>query len=368
MSSALGTFSGDSRYRIQTNGSDTQDETNNRSLISWNVKILKSSGTGKWGADYGNNGSLTSSAGTRWSVANRLAYNLRNVSSQTIASGSFYVSHDSDGYASYYLTGNLDLGGLGSTSAGTGWISLPRIAKRPSTPGTPTFSENGPSSVRVSWSESTDDNGDAIDTYILRRWNNSSGTGSYVDSSANNLSRVVSGLAVGDYTFAVMSKNGSADNGGYSNFSAKAVVRITKRPNPPGTPTFSEALPTSIRVSWPASSYDGGDAIDGYLLRRWDNAQGTGSYTDNWANNLSRVVSGLTPGQQYTFAVFARNGATDNSGYSNMSNSAFVRMLAGVQIKVSGVWRLAIPYVKVSGVWKLASPYVKVSGTWKLSS
>lgn len=36
-----------------------------------------------------------------------------------------------------------------------------------------------------------------------------------------------------------------------------------------------------------------------------------------------------------------------------------------INIKVSGVWKIATPYVKVSGVWKLVTPSYKVSGIWK---
>lgn len=145
--------------------------------------------------------------------------------------------------------------------------------------------------------------------------------------------------------------------------------RIPKRPSPPGTPTVINNLPTSLSISWPASSDDAGSAIDAYLLRYWPNPEGSGQYIDHsQQNNTSRVVTGLQPGKEYRFVVYAHNGAADNGGYSNVSGALVVRTRAGVRIKVDGVWKLAIPYVKVEGAWKMAIPYVKDNGAWKMTS
>lgn len=143
------------------------------------------------------------------------------------------------------------------------------------------------------------------------------------------------------------------------------IPRIPKRPSSPGTPTFSNVMPQSVDVAWGGSGDNGGSGIDYYLLRRWDNAAATGGYTDAVVYGLSRSVTGLTPGQEYSFGVYAHNGSADNGGYSNVSGISVVRMLSGARVKLGGVWRLAIPYVKVAGVWKLAMPFTKVSGIWK---
>lgn len=39
--------------------------------------------------------------------------------------------------------------------------------------------------------------------------------------------------------------------------------------------------------------------------------------------------------------------------------------ISAVMVKVSGVYKRAIPYVKHAGVWKQASAHVNVGGTWK---
>lgn len=146
----------------------------------------------------------------------------------------------------------------------------------------------------------------------------------------------------------------------------QGLPRIPKRPSAPGTPQFTEQLPTSLRVSWAGSSDNAGSGIDGYLLRYWPNAEGTGAYTDHsQQNNTSRVVTGLQPGSWYRFRVYAHNGAADNNGYSNPSSDAVIRMLSGGRIRVAGVYKTAIPYQRVSGAYKLALPFVKRSGAWK---
>lgn len=140
----------------------------------------------------------------------------------------------------------------------------------------------------------------------------------------------------------------------------------TKRPSPPGAPTFSEITPTSVKVTWGASTDNGGSPIDSYLLRYWPNAAGTGPYVDHSSrNDRSRVVTGLTPGNEYRFVVFAHNGSPDNSGFSNPSAAKVVRMAGIVWVRVSGTWRRALPYVRVNGVWKAALPYTRQNGTWK---
>lgn len=163
----------------------------------------------------------------------------------------------------------------------------------------------------------------------------------------------------------VSSTDSDVNSAGTGYFSFGGIPRIPKRPSAPGTPTFSSVMPQSVTVSWTGSTDNAGSAIDHYLLRRWPNATATGGYTDTVVYGTSVSVSGLTPGQEYSFVVYAHNGSADNGGYSNQSGLGVVRMLSGARVKLGGVWRLAIPYVKVAGVWKLAMPFTKVSGIWK---
>ena len=146
----------------------------------------------------------------------------------------------------------------------------------------------------------------------------------------------------------------------------QGLPRIPKRPSTPGAPQFTNALPTSVTVSWAASSDNAGSNIDGYLLRYWPNAEGTGPYVDHsQQNNTSRTVTGLTPGTWYKFVVYAHNGSADNEGYSNMSTASVIRMISGGRVRVDGTYKTAIPYQKTSGVYKLAMPFVRSDGVYK---
>lgn len=142
-----------------------------------------------------------------------------------------------------------------------------------------------------------------------------------------------------------------------------APPRIPKPPSQPGTPVGSEVLPTSIRFTWTASTDNKGSAIDHYLLRRYETADGTGPYTDSIANNLTRVITGLVPGKTYSWRVYAHNGSA--GGYSVASGLRVQATMAPVRIKVGGVYVYGIVYVKVAGVYKTGLPSVKKSGVYK---
>lgn len=131
-------------------------------------------------------------------------------------------------------------------------------------------------------------------------------------------------------------------------------------PSAPGKPSFSGQAMTTVTVKWTASGSTGGKPIKSYLLRRWNAATMTGPYYDSSANNLTRNVTGLIPGNPYTFAVYALN----DDGYSARSTTNVVDMYGGVYIRVSGKWKKAIPYVRYGGKWHMAIPYVRSGGTW----
>lgn len=147
------------------------------------------------------------------------------------------------------------------------------------------------------------------------------------------------------------------------------ATRIPKRPGPPGAPVFSNVQPTSLTVTFDASSTTNGSAITGYQLRRWNRSSRSGN--PNWtqtATGRTRNLTGLTPGTTYTFDVRARNGSADNNGYSNPSAARSRQMLAGAWVRSGGSWKLAVPYVRSGGSWKMARPYVRHSGSWKATN
>lgn len=139
------------------------------------------------------------------------------------------------------------------------------------------------------------------------------------------------------------------------------------RPAQPGPPQFSNVLPNSVRVTWSAPANNGGSAIVTYKLRRWLGSPGHGPYVDSDANSQARNVTGLTPGQTYGFAVYAKNNSGDNGGYSDPSTGESITMIAGAWVRTGGAWKIAVPYIRTGGVWKLAVPYVRSGGSWKLT-
>lgn len=140
--------------------------------------------------------------------------------------------------------------------------------------------------------------------------------------------------------------------------------RIPKRPSQPGTPTFSGLGTDQVTVSWSGSGDDGGSGIDAYLLRCWTGPSAAGSYSDSYQGNLSRVVTGLTPGQTYTFGVYAHNGSADNGGYSDASPLATVTMLAGVYISDGTNWIAAGLKVSDGSAWGDYVPKDSDGSTW----
>ena len=146
--------------------------------------------------------------------------------------------------------------------------------------------------------------------------------------------------------------------------SLPAPARIPKPPTAPGTPVASNILPTSVTLTWTASTDNKGSAIDGYIVRRWDTIDGSGPFVDDTlANNLSRTLTGLTPGKGYTFGILAHNGSA--GGYSVVSTTIVVTTLAPARLKVGGSYKYGIPYIKVAGAYKVGLPSLKSSGVYK---
>lgn len=95
-----------------------------------------------------------------------------------------------------------------------------------------------------------------------------------------------------------------------------------------------------------------------------DNFSGTVEVTATDTSGANYTTTALKPGRKYWAHVRTKN----NVGYGAWSSIITFTTLAGARVKVSGVWKDAVPYVKVSGAWKPAVPYVKEGsnpGSWK---
>ena len=61
------------------------------------------------------------------------------------------------------------------------------------------------------------------------------------------------------------------------------------------------------------------------------------------------------------------NDAINNAAESSIvADPLLIPLASGAYVKVSGVWKLFVPYVKHSGTWKQPNAiYKKISGNWK---
>lgn len=221
----------------------------------------------------------------------------------------------------------------------------------PAAPSTPVISAIGSTSVVVTFSDGSN-GGATIDSRRIGYGTSSSAPTTYVASDGSD---TISGLTPGTvYYFWAQTHNAK----GYSALSGRATATTLRVPDAPTNPVLSDVGPTSITVSW-APNGTGGTPITGYDIGF--NTTNTSPSVVNSASASPYTQIGLSPGVTYYFWVRAKNSV----GNGPWSGSSSVATLAGARIKVSGVYKFAIPYVKVAGVWRLAQPYVKLSGVWK---
>jgi len=152
----------------------------------------------------------------------------------------------------------------------------------------------------------------------------------------------------------------SVDRTDYSGWFA--LPRIAKAPGAPGTPTFSEILPTSVRVSWSAAPRGNAD-IDGYGLRlATDPSMDAGIVFDAPIGNvLSYVVPGLTPGTTYYARVSAHNG----DGWGTASAVSSVRTLSGAYVSNGSAWLPTEVFVDDGTTARVGEVYVSDGSAWK---
>lgn len=156
-----------------------------------------------------------------------------------------------------------------------------------------------------------------------------------------------------------MSSLGSATAGS----GVKSAPRIGRPITPPTTPEpigLDQITPTSMRYRFSGANVNDG----GSPILEWQIGYGTDiNYPQFFlSSGGTSILPNLKPGTRYYVWARGRNAA----GWGGFSARITAETLAGVRIKVDGVWRDAVPYVKVEGVWRLAIPYVKVNGVWKI--
>ena len=95
-------------------------------------------------------------------------------------------------------------------------------------------------------------------------------------------------------------------------------VQISDRPDPPKWPACSQIGADSLVLEWQPPSWDGGSAITNYVIEKQELPMTAWTRVGHTRFNLF-PVTGLTPGNEYRFRVFAENvhGRSDPSDESN---------------------------------------------------
>src|ERR1041384_5803039 len=257
--------------------------------------------------------------------------------------GNYYVTQSQTVYFRIAATGTSGLGGPTEHSA---YINRQSV---PPAPSQPTTHEKTATSIRVTF----DSNGDGGAT--IREWQIGVGTNfndiNFTVGSSGNTT--VTGLSPGTtYYFWARGRNDI----GWGPWSPRSLGATTQ--GYAGTleaPAVSAVTQTTALVTFASEATD----ILEYQV---------GYHTSPTLNPSIRVsatspvtITNLPPATTLYFRVRARNPA----GWNTWSAATMIKTAAGARVKVSGVWKEAVPYVKQGGVWKVAAPFVKDLGVWK---
>lgn len=190
--------------------------------------------------------------------------------------------------------------------------SITTDSSAPDAPTIGTATKTGTTTASLTFFAPTSNGGSAVTGYTATSLPGSiTATGT---SSPINFTGLVSGT---QYTFSVTATNliGTSSPSAASN----AVTTDYVNPNSPGAPTIGTATKTgstTATIAYTAPGSNGGYAITSYTAISTPGAV-TGSISQAGSGTIT--VTGLTPGQDYTFTVLATNsqGSGINSASSN---------------------------------------------------
>jgi len=226
-------------------------------------------------------------------------------------------------------------------------------ATAPGKPSTPNATLITSTSVFISFSDG-DNGGAAIDSRQIGRSLTNAGPTTIVSSDG---STSITGLTPGTkYYFWARCHNAK----GYGGWSDQKIVNTLETPSVPGLVSLSQITQVSMVASFTDADSGSSPILErqiGYSTTTVTPPTVTVGYTG------PTTVTGLLPGTKYYWRSRTRNSV----GWSAWSATTTATTIAGAFVKVSGVWKPAVPYVKVAGVWKVARPWGRQYGYWEES-
>ena len=189
----------------------------------------------------------------------------------------------------------------------------------------------GSAKVTLNWTAPAFNGGRAIDYYVIYQ------DGVALPNNVTGLNTTINGLTNGqEYSFTVAAHN-LAGIGAPSNTVVSTPYTI------PDAPTGFNAMAgtSEATLNWTAPAFDGGNAIDYYVIYQ------DGVALPNNVTGLNTTITGLTNGQNYSFTVAAHNLA----GLSNQSNSITVKPFIAVPGAPTGLFALVGSSAKVVLNW-----------------
>jgi hypothetical protein len=190
----------------------------------------------------------------------------------------------------------------------------------------------GLAEASVSFTAASVNGGSPITSYTVTAIDSTTPGNGGETASGSGTTVVVTGLTPGDsYTFTVTASNDALTSSASS--ASNAVTPYTE----PGAPTAVTATAglAKASVAFTAPASDGFSAITSYTVTAIDSTTpGNGGQTVSGAGS-PLVVTGLTPGDSYTFTVTATNQPGSTSVASSASNAVTPYTVPGAPTAVT---------------------------------